>query len=75
MTKPTNIEAQVFKFDRLPDDACIGDAVVVALLGISAETFRRSERLQRLMPKRQFSKRRHGRRAGDVRAVIRGEAA
>jgi hypothetical protein len=73
--KPATVEAKLEKFARLPDDAIIDDAVVAALMNISPETFRRSARLQELMPRRQFSKRRGGRRKGDVVAVIRGEAA
>jgi hypothetical protein len=77
MTNPTTktVEAQLAKFDRLPDDAVVGDPVVAALMNMSPETFRRSTELHKLMPRKQFSKRRGGRRVGDIRAVIRGAAA
>ncbi len=55
-------------FDRLPDDAIVPDPVAAEILSISVWTLRRNN----LVPARQISKRRRGRRVGDLRAVVRG---
>ena len=71
--RPINVAAKLAEFDRLPNDAIVDDPVAAALLNMSIDTFRRTNIPG--VPRRQFSKRRGGRRAGDVRAVIRGNAA
>ena len=69
--RPINVEAKLAAFDRLPDDAIVDDPVAAALLGMSLDTFRRANPVQQ----KRFSQRRVGRRAGDLRALIRGDAA
>lgn len=58
-------------FDRLPEDAIVPDAVAAEILSISIWTLRRSSPV----PPRQISERRRGRRVGDLRALVRGNAA
>jgi hypothetical protein len=69
--RPINVNARLAEFDRLPADAIIDDPVDAALLGISVDTLRR----RNPVPQRQVSDRRSGRRVGDLRALVRGEAA
>jgi hypothetical protein len=69
--RPINVNARLAEFDRLPADAIIDDPVAAALLGISVDTLRR----RNPVPQRQVSDRRRGRRVGDLRALVRGEAA
>jgi hypothetical protein len=69
--RPINVPAKLATFDRLPDDAIIDDPVAAALLNMSIDTYRR----RRPVPRRQFSERRGGSRVGDLRALIRGDAA
>jgi hypothetical protein len=57
------------QFDRLPDDAIVPDPVSAAILGMSSWTLNRTNPV----PKRQISERIGGRRAGDLRALARGE--
>ncbi len=56
-------------YDRLPDDALVPDPVAASLLSISLSTLKKKNPV----PARQISERRHGRRVGDLRALIRGE--
>jgi hypothetical protein len=57
-------------FDSLPQDALVPDAVAAEILSISVWTLRR----ENPVPRRQISERRFGRRVGDLRARVRGEA-
>jgi hypothetical protein len=59
------------QFDTMPDDAIVPAKVAAVLLGgsLTEQTLRRSPPI----PKRQISQRRFGFRAGDLRALIRGE--
>jgi hypothetical protein len=58
-------------FDRLPDDAIVGHQATEVLLGglVSSRQLRRKPPI----PRRQISAQRFGFRAGDIRALIRGE--
>lgn len=56
------------RFDFLPDDALVSDAVATVILGISLATLKKKNPV----PARQISERRHGRRVGDLRAKVRG---
>jgi hypothetical protein len=58
-------------FDQLSDDAIVPDRVSAALLNIATATLRRNDPVAR----RQITERCFGRRAGDLRALIRGGAA
>ena len=58
------------QFDSLPDDAIAPDRFAAAILGVSIWTLNRTNPV----PKRQISERISGRRAGDLRALARGEA-
>jgi len=69
--RPIDISAKLAVFDGLPDDAILEEAVAAAVLSISVDTLRRSNPV----PQRQISKRRFGRRVGDLRALSRGNAA
>ena len=69
--KPINVEAKLAAFDSLPNDAIVDDPVAAALLNMSIDTFRRANPV----PQKRFSERRVGRRAGDLRKLIRGNAA
>jgi len=69
--RPINVPAKLAEFDTLPDDAIVDDPVAAALLGMSLDTFRRANPV----PQKRFSQRRVGRRVGDLRALIRGDAA
>jgi hypothetical protein len=62
---------KIAAFDSLPDDAVVLDPIAAELLGISVWTLRRNN----TVPARQISQRRRGRRAGDIRAKIRGTEA
>jgi hypothetical protein len=73
--RPINIKEKLAAFDSLPDDAITDDPVAAAILGIGLDTFRRSELIQKRVPQKRFSKRRVGRRVGDLRNLIRGAAA
>jgi hypothetical protein len=57
-------------FDSLPNDALVSDRVAAAILSISVWTLRRENPI----PSRQISERRRGRRVGDIRSLVRGEA-
>lgn len=57
------------QFDRTPDDALIIDPVSAKLLSMSVWTLQRTNPV----PPRQMSERIRGRRAGDIRALLRGE--
>jgi hypothetical protein len=61
------------QFDAMPDDAVVSPKVAAVLLGgaLTEQTLWRSPPI----PKRQVSQRRFGFRAGDLRALIRGELA
>jgi len=71
MSRRVDVIAKLAEFDRLPNDAVIGDQIAAAVLGISVDTLRRSNPV----PRRQISDRRVGRRVGDLRALSRGAAA
>ncbi len=58
-------------FDHLPDDAIVPDRVAAVLLNISVWTLNRTNPI----PKRHITERRNGRRAGDLRSLIRGTIA
>lgn len=58
------------QFDRLPDDAIVPDPVSAAILSMSVWTLDRTNPVAR----RQISERIRGRRVGDLRALVRGEA-
>jgi hypothetical protein len=66
-----NIAKRLAEFTTLPDDAIIPEPVAAALLGMSTDTYRRAKPL----PRRRIAKRLVGVRAGDLRALVRGEAA
>jgi hypothetical protein len=57
------------QFDRSPDDAIVPDQVAAAILNMSIWTLNRTNPV----PARQISERKRGRRAGDLRALARGE--
>lgn len=57
-------------FDRLPDDAIVPDPVAAEVLSTTVWTLNRNNPV----PARQISARRRGRRVGDLRALVRGEA-
>ena len=60
----------IFKqFDDLPDDSIAPDPVSAKVLGMSTWTLNRTNPV----PARQISERKRGRRAGDLRALARGE--
>ena len=59
---------QLQDFDSLPDDAIVGDTLAAKLLSISPWTLKRVNPV----PSVQVSERRRGRRAGDLRNLIRG---
>jgi hypothetical protein len=74
---PTDLEtAQVLtfdtlrNFDNLPDDAVVSDKIAAVLLGISE----RNLRGKNPVPYRKITEGRHGRRVGDIRALVRGTA-
>ena len=64
---PANTK-QLKEFDALPDDAVVLDSLAAKLLAISPWTLKR----QNPVPAVQVSERRRGRRAGDLRNLIRG---
>lgn len=57
------------RFGDLPDDAILPDPAAAIILGISIWTLKRRDPVRRIM----ISPRRSGRRAGDIRALARGE--
>ena len=57
------------QFDRVPDDTLVVDQVSAKLLGMSVWTLNRTNPVA----KRRISERISGRRAGDIRALLRGE--
>jgi hypothetical protein len=61
---------QLKRFEAYPDDCIIRDPVAALLLGMSVWTLRRANPV----PKIQLSARCYGRRAGDIRRKLRGEA-
>ena len=65
-----SVEAAVSQFDKMSDDAIIGDHAAAMILGVSVWTLRRVDPV----PRRQISERRYGRRVGDIRAKVRGNA-
>jgi hypothetical protein len=65
-----NITEKLASFDSLPDDAIVDDKVAAALLNMSVWTLRRRDPV----PPRRLSIRRRGRRAGDLRELVRGIA-
>lgn len=69
--RPININEKLATFDRLPDDAIIDDQIAAILLNMHVATLRRANPI----PQRRISERRFGRRAGDIRNLIRGNAA
>jgi hypothetical protein len=71
MSRRIDVSKKLAEFDRLPNDAIVDDPVAAALLNMSIDTFRRNNPV----PQKRLSKRRVGRRAGDLRALVRGEAA
>jgi len=58
-------------FDSLPDDAVVPDVLAAEILSISPWTLRRTNPV----PARQITERRRGRRAGDLRNLVRGRPA
>ena len=64
------LRRQLKNFDSLPNDALVFDGVAALVLGVSLKTLQRKMSL----PARQISEGRHGRRVGDIRALVRGEA-
>lgn len=66
--RPFNIPERVAAFDTLPNDAVVPDAVAPEILSIDVMTLRRNNPI----PQIKISRRRRGRRAGDIRALIRG---
>jgi hypothetical protein len=68
---PTTISERLAEYPLLPDDSVIPDRVAAKVLGISVWTLRRENPI----PPVQVSERRRGRRVGDIRAKVRGEAA
>lgn len=64
------LKEKLAAFDTLPQDAIVPDAVAAEILSISIWTLRR----ENPVPRREISERRHGRRVGDLRAKVRGEA-
>lgn len=61
----------VSNFDKMPDDGILSAEATELLLG--GTVTRRQLRREPPIPRRQLSKRRFGFRAGDIRALIRGE--
>ena len=59
------------QIDELPDDVIVVDPVAASILSISVWTLRR----ENPVPARQITKRRRGRRLGDIRALVRGTQA
>jgi hypothetical protein len=68
---PIDYAAIVSRFGSLPDDAIIIDPAAAILLGISIWTLRRNNPV----PPVQITPSRRGRRAGDIRTLVRGGAA
>jgi hypothetical protein len=66
-----NIRQKLAEFKILPDDAIVPEPVAAALLGMSTDTYRRTKPL----PRRRIAKRLVGVRAGDIRALSRGNTA
>jgi len=64
------IREKLAAFDSLPKDAIVPDAVAAEILAISIWTLR----WENPVPRREISERRFGRRVGDLRAKVRGEA-
>jgi len=62
---------QLKRFESLPDDCIVDDYLAALLFNTSVWTFRRANPV----PKIQLSSRSYGRRAGDLRRKLRGEAA
>jgi hypothetical protein len=67
---PPTVREKLAVFDTLPQDAIVSDAVAAEILSISIWTLRR----ENPVPRREISERRFGRRVGDLRAKVRGEA-
>lgn len=67
---PPTVREKLAVFDTLPQDAIVSDAVAAEILSISIWTLRRDNPV----PRREISERRFGRRVGDLRAKVRGEA-
>jgi hypothetical protein len=65
--RPFDAKRKLAEFDHLPDDAVVPDAVAALLLNVSVDTLRRANPV----PQKRLSKRRVGRRAGDLRALVR----
>jgi hypothetical protein len=57
-------------FDTLPADSIVDDAVAAIVLGVSMQTLQRQDPV----PRRQISTRVFGRRVGDIRDKVRGQA-
>jgi hypothetical protein len=66
--RATDYTAIVAKFSDLPDDAVVPDPAAALLLSISPWTLRRNNPVRPI----QISQRCRGRRAGDIRAFVRG---
>jgi hypothetical protein len=66
--RATDYTAIVAKFADLPDDAIVPDLAAALLLSISPWTLRR----RNPVPPIKISERCRGRRAGDIRALVRG---
>ncbi|MGA8696998.1 MAG: hypothetical protein WB689_24810 [Xanthobacteraceae bacterium] len=58
------------RFPSLPDDALAPDRFAAAVLGTTVWTLKRKNPVA----ERKISERVHGRRVGDIRALVRGEA-
>jgi hypothetical protein len=68
----TNEQIEELKrFELLPDDCIVDDYLAALLFNTSVWTFRR----RNPVPKIQLSARSFGRRVGDLRRKLRGEAA
>jgi hypothetical protein len=63
------IQAALERFAGMPDDAVVLDSEASSILRISVWTLKRHNPVRRI----DLSPRRHGRRLGDIRALVRGE--
>jgi hypothetical protein len=59
------------RFDDLPDDAVVSTKITALVLGVAERTVRYHPRLTRI----QISRGRYGFRVGNIRKIVRGEAA
>ena len=66
-----DVAKRLAAFTSLPDDALVSEPVAAAFLAMSVDTYRRINPL----PRHRIAKRLVGVRVGDLRALVRGEAA